>query len=222
MFFCGSCRGVLFAAPLGFPQRGNPRSGKIFARPRLRLGHRARSNFLRAARSTPRHPQKKRENGGLMEKKRSVGVTILCVTIIFISFLELIFPFLNPKHHFSINISKLGLVLLIAYCSLELLAIILAVNILRLKEWARKSLIIMIVANIGLLFLTTFTIDWNYLDTMTLTTRAKGSPTIPVGGFYLKGFLITFLIYLLFYSLVIYFFTRPKVKALFSPPKPKA
>jgi len=43
--FCGSCLGLFLAAPLAFPQRGNARSAKIFARPRFQLGHHARSNF---------------------------------------------------------------------------------------------------------------------------------------------------------------------------------
>lgn len=91
----------------------------------------------------------------MSDKKRSIGVTIFAVLIILSTALALLYT-LNPKCiklHLESFLKPYGIILYILIVVLSLFEITLGINILRLKEWARRFLVKLMIFYIGLQFL---------------------------------------------------------------------
>ncbi len=86
-------------------------------------------------------------------QKRSTGITILGALII-ISCLALLFLAVNPKPYLELYVKPLGIFLYALAIVFTLFEIILGINILLLKEWARKFIVILNAAYIVFLCLT--------------------------------------------------------------------
>lgn len=94
----------------------------------------------------------------MSDKKRSIGVTIFAVLIILSTAVTLLYA-LTPGYIKTIlgcYLKPYGIIFYILAIVLSLFEITAGINILRLKDWARKSLIILTIIYIGLLFLMPF------------------------------------------------------------------
>ena len=140
----------------------------------------------------------------MMEKKRSVGITIFCVTFILYG----INGVLNLWMAFFMSLSMLGcrtipLIAHIVVCATPLVQssfIIASIGILRLRNWARKLVIAlsltMIISNIP------------QLIPMAMMQKVTGIKETVI-------YCAIHMLMIVFLSYAIYFFTRPKVKEQF-------
>jgi len=132
----------------------------------------------------------------MMDKKRSVGVTIfgwLYILLSICGFITLIAAILEWQ----------GMLYIFAMLGQILLFLSMGIGLLKLREWARK-LVVYLNIIVVLLFIT---------RTLWLYVFTPESPLFPIG---IRAIFTIAPILLL----IIYFFTRPKIKALFSPSKP--
>jgi len=175
-----------------------------------------------------------------MDKKRTKGITIICYLVIASSLVTL-FLSLDQK---SINFyTKFGVVFLFVGIIFDILAIIFAFNVLKLKEAARKNLIILTIVCMVTLFIPNSLIMDMSKATTSLKDKLKMELNTPKGRaifedqlkdlsfeerekhekimenfpeIVINAFtLIVKFIFLLFYLLIIFFFTRRKVKEQF-------
>ena len=79
-----------------------------------------------------------------MEKKRSQGVTFWAWSYIFVNLIGLVAALEMPQSYPFIDKSVLKWIMLYALATV-LIGIIVAVNILRLKEWARRLILVLII-----------------------------------------------------------------------------
>jgi len=188
-----------------------------------------------------------------MERKRSMGVTTFGVLIIATCLLSLVLAF-NPKPYFEIYIKPYGVALYISLIVFTLLELILGFNILKLKEWARRYIVIFNIIYLGLLFVTPLMENPNFylsqeqrfkqrqqqytpeqkrrIEEANVKSKERISKYPPEQQERLRQMqsevqenipiiimrvtkLFLYGISLLWYSLLIFFFTRPKVKEQF-------
>jgi len=135
----------------------------------------------------PRHPQKKAQNGGMMEKKRSVGVMIFSV-LLFILFLFSIWYFFG-----STGFDRLFCLIMIITCSIA------SYGIYALKRWAR--ILVFCIASLLIMY---------FVGGLILVYFSNGE-----GRAYFAAILYTYLPFILFGIASIYFFSRPKIKEQF-------
>jgi uncharacterized membrane protein YhaH (DUF805 family) len=129
-----------------------------------------------------------------MEKKRSKGVTIFAWLIIIGSILSILSKGLASEINPQISTYF--------YYFVSPISIIIGIYLLRLKDWARTGIIAVSIM-VGIETLATSPYCLNRMES-----------TYPGTGI---DYIIAILISLGFNCGVIYFFTRPKVKAQFSP-----
>jgi len=189
-----------------------------------------------------------------MEKTSSAGVKVLGSSIIITNLLFLSLA-LNPKSYFELFISPFGSILYTLAIIFTLFEVVLGINILYLREWARKYMVVLNIAYLGFLFLTPFIQDNNALflyeqrfmqriqqvsmrqqivfeqPVMQKQSLAKGSTSpqekIPVvlqpiisdnvvRLAIIDAMALIYMLFIFWYLLIIFFFTRPKVKVQFN------
>lgn len=187
-------------------------------------------------------------------RKRSIGVTIFGVLIIILTILFSQPLLKGPRPLIEFYIRPFGIIIFYSGIIFSLFEVILGINILRLKEWARKYLIILMLFFAATVFLSPFIINkqrWNFAEGTFIQKleesqnykekiareKAKFEKKIssyplekqkllrdnydmavratPRIVYYILN-LIQSLVFLLWYLVVIFFFTRRKVKAQFS------
>lgn len=139
----------------------------------------------------------------MMEKKRSVGVKEVGVIVLLYSLWLLVSGWRLP----SLDRLLLGLLYLIA-----------SINILRLKKWARKFILYLsgfIVASVIMIVLTLF---YRNISLISGPTELVRTTTREFTRMMMWNVIIPLLPSIFFFI----FFTRPKVKALFSPERGEA
>jgi cytochrome c biogenesis factor len=134
-----------------------------------------------------------------MENKRSKGITILAWLFI-VSMASVICSFVLNLSKVSASVTSEFRLNIIYDLFIPIILLILAVNILRLKEWARKGIVYyFIIVPLGsLLFGMIFNMHIDINDPIEIMTC-----------------IISLLVQLGVILLIIYFFTRPKVKEQF-------
>ena len=139
-----------------------------------------------------------------MEKKRSKGVTIFGIFFIFGSIAGL---FTSGFNLFILDLDKT--IVFYTFIS-SILLLILGINILRLKEWARKGTIYYHIATtlIGI-YLSPLISNQSAIRLKNLGVTQKEIPDITTTSNF------ALIIPILLTLIVIYFFTRPKVKEQF-------
>lgn len=158
-----------------------------------------------------------------MEKKRSKGVTILAWLMIIVNAYAFASSLNFRKNFFDVYISlPRGVnISIIAYCLLSAaIGVIAGFGILQLKEKMRKLGVainaIDVLAGLGILSLTINDIR-QYVYTIA-ASAAVTDPKVPVYALASATFYVTILLMMLAYGfnlLLIFFFTRPKVKEQF-------
>jgi hypothetical protein len=186
-----------------------------------------------------------------MENKRSIGVTIFAILIIVPTVLVTAYS-LTPKAiavALEYYLKPYGIIFYISGIILSLFEIIIGINILRLKQWARKSLIILMIVYIGYLFLTPLFKNKEFVrlqeKSIAQSEKMRKSDEKAMAGFeekiknlppeqqeaarlkfrkflettprvaILVATVIMYGIFFLWYLLLIFFFTRPKIKEQF-------
>lgn len=172
-----------------------------------------------------------------MPKKPSIGVIIfgwiVIITAVFSAFS------LFDMDGFLRNFREpWGMIFYVTSFPLLVLELVLAIQVLRLQEWARKWLVILTIAYAVIMIITPFTINEDLMieemrrgfeqamsesaGTMTPEQQASIAQVqdrlpVVVTRLTIWGFTLAYLIY---YLILIFFFTRPKVKAQFAPASP--
>ncbi len=187
-------------------------------------------------------------------RKRSIGVTIFGLLIIVLTILFSQPLLRGPRPLMEFYMRPFGIIIFYSGIAFLLFEVILGINILRLKEWARKYLIMLMLFFAATVFLSPFIINkqrWNFAEgtfaqsleesqnykEKVAQEKAKFEKKIssyPLEKQKLLGdnydmavrttprivyyilYLIQSLAFLLWYLIVIFFFTRRKVKAQFS------
>lgn len=96
-----------------------------------------------------------------MEKKRSVGVTVFGILLILGWLLYLPYLF-DPNKAIAAFVKPVGAIFYVLSVPLAVLELVLAINILRLKEWARKYLVVLTYIYIVLTILMPFAENKEY------------------------------------------------------------
>ena len=96
-----------------------------------------------------------------MEKKRSIGITIFGVLILVEGALSLSLS-LNYKPLLEAYIRPSAIIIIIAMTILTIVQIIVALNVLKLKEWARKNLLLLTLIFIVTIFVLPLVENRNY------------------------------------------------------------
>ena len=131
-----------------------------------------------------------------MENKKSIGITILGVYLV-----------VTAAANILLNIIKISngdvRVLTIYSTALGLISLFLAIHILRLKEWARKTIIFYTIFKTAMLVF--------IINPLTLSDFLMSKQQIPST----KITVVLNMTVIVYALIIIYFFTRPKVKGSF-------
>jgi hypothetical protein len=189
-----------------------------------------------------------------MKKPSPVGIKILGISIVASNLLFLSLA-LNPKSYFELFVRPFGAILFTLSIVFTLFEVILGINILLLKDWARKYIVALNIAYLGFLFLTPFIqsndslllYEQNFKQRVQQVSMrqqiifqqpvmqrkglARGINTpqesMPVSLqpiisdnvvrlAIIEAMALVYMFFLFWYLLIIFFFTRPKVKGQFN------
>ena len=173
-----------------------------------------------------------------MNKKPSIDIKIFAWLVIITTSLTIPL-FINPVNIIKAYIKPFGLIFYISAIPLTILELVFGFNILRLREWARKYLVLLIAFYALTIFVTPFLIDRNYEQEQIQQTKIqlqrevekRSEPLSPQEQEKLAAFLdndmmaamlvkLSYWIYLgaffMLYMVEIFYFTRPRVKEQFS------